>query len=130
MPHIVSSAAHDIEHGREGGHFALEKRPHNLVAPNAVACINPPAFNSHIGLILNCNLILTPLFNINGSITIHMGGEHRPKTQSTCTTLSGGIDPLFISKLICIPQTTYITGQQEVQPVQPLPFCLCVTARW
>ena len=37
MPHCVSSAARDIEHGREGGHFALQKRPHNLVAPNAVA---------------------------------------------------------------------------------------------
>ena len=39
MPHCVSSAAHDIEHGREGGHFALQKRPHNLVAPNVVAYI-------------------------------------------------------------------------------------------
>ena len=39
MPHCVSSAARDIEHGREGGHFALKKRPHNLVAPNAVAYI-------------------------------------------------------------------------------------------
>ena len=27
------------EHGREGGHFALQKRPHNLVAPNAIAYI-------------------------------------------------------------------------------------------
>ena len=39
LPHCVSSAALDIEHGREGGHFALQKRPHNLVAPNAVAHI-------------------------------------------------------------------------------------------
>ena len=39
MPHCVSSAARDTEHGREGGHFALQKRPHNLVAPNAVAYI-------------------------------------------------------------------------------------------
>ena len=39
MPHCVSSAARDIEHGREGGHFALQERPHNLVAPNAVAHI-------------------------------------------------------------------------------------------
>ena len=78
----------------------------------------PPAFDIHIGLIFNPHLIFTPPFNIHGSITIHMGGEHRPKTQSTCTTLSGGIDPLFISKRICIPKTNYITGQQEVQPVQ------------
>ena len=39
LPHCVSSAALDIEHGREGGHFALQKRPHNLVAPTAVAHI-------------------------------------------------------------------------------------------
>ena len=39
LPHCVSSAALDIEHGREGGHFALQKRPHNLVPPNAVAHI-------------------------------------------------------------------------------------------
>ena len=82
----------------------------------------PPAFNIHIGLIFNPHLIFTPPFNIHGSIIIRMGGEHRPKTQSTCTTLSGGIDPLSISKRICIPKTNYITGQQEVQRVQPLPF--------
>ena len=39
MPHCVSSAARDIEHGREGGHCTLQKRPHNLVTPNAVAYI-------------------------------------------------------------------------------------------
>ena len=39
MPHCVSSTARDIEHGREGGHFALQQRPHNLVAPKAVAYI-------------------------------------------------------------------------------------------
>ena len=39
MLHCVSSAAREVEHGREGGHFALQKRPHNLVAPNALAYI-------------------------------------------------------------------------------------------
>ena len=39
VAHCVSSAAFEVEHGREGGHFALQKRPHNLVAPNAVAYI-------------------------------------------------------------------------------------------
>ena len=39
MSHCVSSAARDIEHGWEGGHFALQEKPHNLVASNAVAYI-------------------------------------------------------------------------------------------
>ena len=30
MPHCVCSAAREVEHGREGRHSALQKRPHNL----------------------------------------------------------------------------------------------------
>ena len=39
MAHCVSSAAREVGRGREGGHFALQKRPHNLLAPNALAYI-------------------------------------------------------------------------------------------
>ena len=82
----------------------------------------PPLFNIHISLIFNPHLIFTPPFNIHGRIAIHMGKEDRPKTQSTCTTLSSGMDHISISMHICVPKIHCITGEQEVQPVQPLPF--------
>ena len=38
--HIVCLQLHvTLSMGGRGGHFALQKRPHNLVAPNAVAYI-------------------------------------------------------------------------------------------
>ena len=35
----MSSASREVEQGREWGHFALQMRPHNLVAPNALAYV-------------------------------------------------------------------------------------------